>query len=82
MSKKNKAIQPQLYPLKILLADGTSIDTVTCKNARNKENIFRLDILLQDHPAWTGEIFNSKRPSSVQSAKRKNTGLDIFSLSV
>ena len=79
MLKKNKTIHPQLYPLKILLADGTFIETVSGKNARNKENVFRLEILQKDHPAWTGNIFG-KIVSNVKNARTKNTSLDIFNL--
>lgn len=79
-NKKKKTVHPVLYSYKIMQADGTSFETVTAKmNQKNKEHVFRLEMLQKDHPAWTGNIFG-RTIGSKNTSRTKNTGLDIFSM--
>lgn len=77
--KKVKTVHPELYPYKIILADGSEFITVTTKKSeKSKENFFRLEMLQGDHPAWTGNFFG-RIASNKTSARTKNTSIDIFS---
>ena len=77
ISKKN--IHPSLFSYKIYLPDGTFFETVTAKhNEKFKENFFRLEIMQNDHPAWTGNIFG-KVFNNKKNARTKNSGLDYNS---
>jgi ribosomal protein L31 len=79
--KKQKTIHPELYILKIISPNGEIFETVTAKknHQQDKENIFRLEIDQQNHPAWSGNIF-SRSASNQNSSRIYNTNLDIFSI--
>jgi ribosomal protein L31 len=78
-NSKVGTIHPELYPYKIILANGSEFITVTTKKSeKSKENFFRLEMLQSDHPAWTGNFFG-RIATNKTSARTKNTNIDIFS---
>jgi ribosomal protein L31 len=77
--KAAKAIHPELYSYKVFSPSGEFYETVTTKiNQKGKENLFRLEMMQKDHPAWTGNIFG-RTVSSKNTSRTKNTNIDIFS---